>query len=354
MVQKEIVFISNFLGNGGAARVISILAEEFAERNYSVCIYSFIGSGVKYELNSKIKNLYIPTKKKKGLLSKFERILSIRRIIKAHPNATIISFEYFVNMQTIVASLGLQNKIIISERNDPMRRGGEFPLCLIRNFLYRLSNCLVCQTIDAQKYFPPGIQKMSVIIENPLFNNLPNPYLGVRKKVIVNFCRIEKQKNLKLLIDAFKDFHVVHSEYNLKIYGDGNDYETIEKYITENNASSYVHLHHGISNIHQEIIDSAMFVSSSNYEGLSNSMIEAMALGIPTIATDCPCGGARTIIKNEINGILVPVGDKTEMVVAMNRICSDETFAKKLSENAIKIRERLSVGKIASKWEKLL
>lgn len=96
-----------------------------------------------------------------------------------------------------------------------------------------------------------------------------------------------------------------------------------------------------------------MFVSSSSFEGLSNSMLEAMAIGLPTICTDCPCGGARMIIINGVNGILVPNGDKDALAQAMAQVADDSKLAAYLSKNAMKIREDLSIKKIARLWEKL-
>ena len=96
-----------------------------------------------------------------------------------------------------------------------------------------------------------------------------------------------------------------------------------------------------------------MFVSSSDYEGLSNSMLEAMAIGLPTICTDCPCGGARMVIKNGKNGLLVPVRDRASMKDAMKRIAESDVFSCSLSKQASKVREELSIEKIAELWEKL-
>ena len=97
-----------------------------------------------------------------------------------------------------------------------------------------------------------------------------------------------------------------------------------------------------------------MFVSSSDYEGLSNSMLEAMAIGLPTICTDCPCGGARMIIQNGVNGLLVPVNNQQEMTKAMESIADNKAFAFSLSLEGTKVREVLSLIKIVAEWEKII
>jgi glycosyltransferase involved in cell wall biosynthesis len=131
---------------------------------------------------------------------------------------------------------------------------------------------------------------------------------------------LEKQKNLLLLIDAFALLYKEHPEYNLAIYGDGSEKKHIETYITKMLLEDCISVYESIPNIHEKIIDCAMFISSSDYEGLSNSMIEAMALGLPCVVTDCPCGGARMMITSYENGILVPVGDIQTMYEAMKYI----------------------------------
>lgn len=355
MKNKEVLFVSNFLGSGGAARVISVLAEEFANKGYNVtiCSYPFKEEEEYYHV-ANVNYVKFKMQHKNGILYKIERITKLREEIKKHKSATVISFEYFMNMQAVVAMVGLQNRLIISERNDPTRVGGKFPTKQLRNFLYRFADCLVCQTYEALEYFPKKIQDKSVVIMNPIKSNLPEPWSGERKKQIVNFCRLEKQKNLQLLIDAFEEFYQTHADYNLVIYGDGKERVSLDEYIKIKGLESVVFLHPAVQDIHERIKSAMMFVSSSDYEGLSNSMIEAMAIGLPTICTDCPCGGARMIIKNGKNGILVSVGKKEQMALAMSHMADQAALREELSQNSRNLRKVLSSQAIAKKWEKLI
>ena len=97
-----------------------------------------------------------------------------------------------------------------------------------------------------------------------------------------------------------------------------------------------------------------MFVSSSDFEGMSNSMLEAMALGLPCVCTDCPAGGARAVIKDGENGLLTPVGDSHALYLAMKKVAENPELAAKLSKNSVKIREEQSVDKIIKKWMELI
>jgi len=128
----------------------------------------------------------------------------------------------------------------------------------------------------------------------------------------------------------------------------------LKEYIRTKGLQNKIELNDFVQNIHQQIVKSSMFVSSSNQEGISNSMLEAMGMGIPTIVTDCPCGGARMMVNNNENGILIPVGDTYALYQAMKKIIEDPNFADKISKNALKINEKLEQNKICEMWTKFV
>ena len=107
------------------------------------------------------------------------------------------------------------------------------------------------------------------------------------------------------------------------------------------------------NDLYNKLQNEGIYVSCSNWEGISNSLIEALAIGIPTIATDCPVGGSRMFIKNRENGILIKVNDKQGLVQAMNDIADHAELEQQLSKSAMKIREKLSVEKIGGMWLEL-
>ncbi|MFQ8599375.1 MAG: glycosyltransferase [Oscillospiraceae bacterium] len=200
----------------------------------------------------------------------------------------------------------------------------------------------------------PHACRRKEVIPNPVKDGLPERHTGARDCRIVSFCRLEPQKNLPLLIGAFEKFLQSHPQYALFIYGKGEEKQRLTELVREKNLAESVHFLDFQSDLHQQIVDSAMFVLPSNYEGLSNSMLEAMSIGLPCICTDCPIGGAQMMIQSGENGLLVPVGDEEAMLAAMTRIADDPAFAERLSANASKVRDELSASHILSRWEKLL
>lgn len=349
----HIIFFSNAVANGGAGRVISIIANSFVKQGYTVSIYSYNNNYETYKMDLLVKQNFLSNRYKNKLINKIDKILQLRRVMKANSDATIVAFEYFVNMQTIIAGLGLKNKIIISERNDPAQLNKKIIIKYLRSFLYRFADVLVCQTPDAKSYFSQTIQKKTVIIPNPIKEGLPERKSG-EKKEIVNFGRIEKQKNLPLLIDAFEMLHMKYPAYSLSFYGDGSEKEWLETYIAGKGLNEHIFMYASDPDIHEKIADCIMFVSSSDYEGLSNSMLEAMAIGLPCIVTDCPCGGARMMITSYENGILVPLKDKQALFEAMAYIIENPEKAELMSKAAQNVRRQLSVEKVANKWKQIL
>lgn len=348
--QPEVIFISNALGGGGAERVLTLLASQMSRSGRKVSILSFKERLPEYSLPSDVEKAYGPTGP--GLMTKLKRMLWLRREIKETPHAAIISFEYFVNMQVLIATLGLPNRVLVSERNDPARVGNRFPVGFLREILYRTADVVVCQTRDAAAHFSRRV-RTSVIL-NPVSPDLPEPASGARRRTVVTFCRLEPQKNLGMLIRAFARFHATHPEFSLEIYGNGGERESLMDLARELGISQDVTIRPSRADVHQVVRDCVMFVLPSDYEGLSNSMMEAMSLQLPTISTDCPCGGARMVIRHGENGLLTPVRDVDKLVGMMCRVADDEDFARALGRAAGAIRDEYSLERVTAQWHAAL
>jgi len=356
MNDKEIFFVVKSLGGqgwGGAHRVMGILANYLVAKGYSVTIVVWCDSPIEYPLDERI-NIECLHCQINRELDMVKPCLMTRKILKKHDNAYLFAFMSRMATYAAIYTIGLSVKVIGSERTDPRTEPHKAPFRWVRNhafgFLYRT----VYQTPDAMAYFPKRAQRNGCVIPNPISPNLPERYQGVRRKEFVAFCRIDKQKNLPMMIDAFCMVHDQYPDYTLKIYGTGLIEEDIRNYIKEKEADSYIFMMGFAKAVHSSIVDAAGFLSSSDYEGLSNSMLEALAIGMPCVCTDCPIGGARMVIHDGINGLLVPVGDCKAMADAIVRIIEEPEFGNKLSVEAEKIKGELDQDAICEKWEKLL
>ena len=284
----------------------------------------------------------------------------LRKYMQGDPEMTVIVFLQPSIPMVLLAAQGLPNKVIISERADPNRlMKKRYGKPFIEKY-YTRADVAVFQTEDAKSVYPETVSKKGTVIFNPLKDNLPLPYQGERNNNITTFCRISNQKNLPLLVEAFSQVHSKHPEYKLRIIGDAPNKEgtavlqTLENQIDDLDLKESVKLEPFMKNVHEAIIRDAMYVNSSDYEGISNAMLEAMAIGMPVICTDCPIGGANATITNGENGLLVPIKDPGALANAMNCVVGDIELADKLSQNASQIRNELTLDKISEKWIELL
>lgn len=364
----KIFFITNAMGKGGAERVICNLTS-YLSNKHEITIISVNNTYVAYNLDSKIKyytlddeytDIYSNNSQNKKninfLLKKmktfFYRVKKLNKYKEKLKPDIIVAFTPTPSFITLISNKIKKVPTIVSIRNDPRKEFGNKKNYILMKLLYPKCNGFVFQTNEAKEYFDKKIQKKSEIIPNPI-----NPifieksYQKNRNKEIVSVGRLEKQKNQKILIEAFANIASKYNEYKLIIYGEGKLREELQELIKKLNLSNKVFLPGNVENIKEKIYKAEMFVLSSEYEGMPNALMEAMALGVPVISTDCPCGGPKFLIKNNINGILVENKNKYELINAIEKIILNPNESKILGINASKISETLNPDIINRRWE---
>lgn len=347
---KNITFIIGMLSGGGAERVVASLANNLANFEIEINVILLYSNKNDYLENERVNIIPIVSNRKNKPLKVMERLFLLRKKIKEIQPDIIISFDSVVNIYTILAKSFLNIPLIISERNDPNQYPKSNVLRQLRDKLYHIPEKIVFQTKDAKDYFPTNIQQTSTIISNPIKNDLPFWDSQNHKKRIITASRLTSQKNLEMLIIAFSEISQEYPDYELVIFGEGELRKKLESLISKLNLENKAFLPGFSKEIHEEMTNSALFVLSSNHEGMSNSMLEALAVGIPVISTDAPIGAAKMFIKNYHNGILIEVGNTHELVEAMRNIISNSELANKFSNNSIIIREELNEDKITNEW----
>lgn len=399
--KKNIVITFSYYGIGGAQRRAVNLANEFVKNGYNVEILAVLGEdgsikkGENYfNVNEKIDVISIPdyfsTHKNDSFVKNFldknrQKIKKLKRaqyILKnvnpisnyitsavkgmrrseelksfliSREGATIISFGFNIFEKVYWATKGLDFKLIYAETNASDKYINDANYNATKKVIEK-ANAWVFQTQEQRKFFNFDGRDNAIVINNPIKSDLPDIYIGEKKNVIVNFCRLSPQKNLMLLVKAFEKFYAHNQEYSLHIYADTPNPkfkyigDELCEYISAHKLADSVFVLPPTSDIHNVIKDCAMFVSSSDYEGISNSMIEAMAMGLPCVCTDCRGGGAREMITDGENGLLVPVGDADALSEAMHRMANEDGLSESCGKNASLIRETLSIEKIARQW----
>ena len=206
--------------------------------------------------------------------------------------------------------------------------------------------------MPTMRWFPESLQKKSRIIVNAV-----NPaFFGVERYpergLIVTCGRLNEQKNHDMLIRSFLEVSKYHPHAKLHIYGEGALKNRLQELIDENNLNDKVELCGSTNNVAGVLSRASVFVMSSDYEGMPNALMEAMASGVPCVSTDCPCGGPHMLINDKINGLLVPVGDKVSLANAIQTLLSDTDYAEEIGKNAKGKAFEFSPDIIFGEWRK--
>lgn len=248
----------------------------------------------------------------------------------------------------MAALTGCKQRIVVSERNDPYRDGRSRLVDAATTLFYPQAEHVVFQTHRAKSYFPK--LKNSVIIPNPIRVTCRIRNTNVNK--IVNVGRLTEQKNQKLLIDAFAKIVPRHPDSFLEIYGSGELEQDLKEQIARLSLESRVFLCGNVSDLHERISDASVFCLSSDYEGLSNALLEAMMMGIPCISTNC--AGADEYIRDGENGFLTETGNCTDFAEALDKLLSDEVLRMLFSKQCRKDSSAFSAEQVIREWDRVI
>ena len=349
----HIAIVTACITSGGAERVISELVNKWCEYNGVKCTLVLLyKQPFFYDINKKVEIVEIGEKSSFYYIDKFLKYSKIREVLKKINADVVLSMPEEIGIYVIGALLGTKIPVVVSERNNPEIMPYNKISRILRVLLYPYANGLIFQSRGAMNFFPNRIRKKGIILPNPLnLEKLPEPYNKERKKVIVSVGRLEKQKNFQLLINAYDLFWRNNQEYSLTIYGEGCLRKDLEALIKTKNSGKTIFLPGRDENVLEKIKNASMFVLSSDFEGVPNALIEAMAMGIPSISTDCEPGGAAMLIENNKNGLLVPVRDKNALAEAMQKMHNlNKSNENHLSTNGMDVRYRLDAKKVALEW----
>ena len=345
----KIMFCVLCLNYGGAEKNLCIVANELCKRGHDIYICNLNYLPTVQYIDNSVTVIDAPSFSTRGV-KRFQQLNFIIKCCKdIHPDL-LVSFLYIPNILTPIAGKILHIPTIISERGDPSKRNGK-----LQRF-YSLATGAVFQTEGARKYFKGKLYNKGTVIPNPviLSEKYEKKYdYNIRTKSIIFSARFSiQQKRQDLMLDAFKIVHEKYPEYILNFFGDGPDEEKIKQYTTELGLEHSVRFNGLTTNMVEELIKSEIFVLSSDYEGIPNSLIEAMSIGLPCVSTDCTPGGARLLINNGENGLIVERGNSTLLAAAILRMIEDRAFAIKCGNEAKKISQTFSLENIMNDWER--
>lgn len=354
------LFVTDAFGYGGAEKQLAFVAEGMINHGHSIGICNLKQTGVyggKRQVDDRIQLFVADIKYRNTFQSNYELIKFTFLIAKKFKPDLIVGFKLAGFYASVVGKL-LHIPSVISERADPYRTYKNASWMLqIKLWFINHANGAVFQTKQAAAFFSKGLREKGVVIPNPVLvsSDLPSIDYSRLPKTLVYLGRLDnKQKRLDVMLDAFKLFVATYPNYSLKIYGNGPDEDLVKQWISDKGLNSFVTLM-GVSKkpLH-DLSREGIFVITSDFEGISNSLLEAMAIGMPVVSTDHTPGGARLLINNGVNGLLVPTGNADAFCHALSLYASDNSLAERCGRNAKSVLERFSPSRIYCMWETYL
>ena len=378
----RLTLIISSLSSGGAERVMSIMANHWAEKGRRITLLTFDDGSEPpfYDLHPKVN--HYPLNLFKASINPIERVgnalkrhWTLRRAIRESAPQVVFSFLTSTNILTILSTLWLRIPVIVSERTSLTHHRIGKARKFLRRWIYPRTTCLVVQTHDALAYFPAAVRRKARVIPNPVTAppDLPAEKLaGARRtrrqaqqaggdkvkskqrvKIVIAMGRLSQEKGFDRLLKAFAEISHKHPAWAVAVWGEGSLRPKLEAVRDELGLKGRVSFPGLTRKPFEEMRQADLFVLSSHYEGFPNALCEAMACGLPVVSFDCP-SGPRAIIRDGIDGILVPPGDARALASAMDRLMVDESERERLAARAPEVVERFGVERVMGMWEAVL
>lgn len=337
------------LSHGGAERVLSILSKPLADKFASITYVMWLDIPIYYEIDSRVKLISIP--QEIGSRNELKRMRWFRKFVKEENPDLILSFLEPWNIRVLLSTIGLGVKTIVAERNDPRSVNKYWVVNQLEKLIYHKADGILVQTETIRKFFDGSLASRTKVIYNPV--NLAEDMVGkalttIKRNRIVSVARLVPQKKHDVLIRAFARFCQTHTDYTLTIYGKGAQQQELLQLANMLGVGEKVMLPGVSKTVHQDILDAEIFCLVSCREGMSNSMIEAMCLGLPCICTKV--SGAIDLIHHERNGILIDIDDEDALYNQMCKLADDKAFAERLGKEAKRLYNILQTDIISKQW----
>lgn len=349
----KIMLVLGAVAFGGAERNMVALAGALSEA-HEVTLVSAARREPVYPIDARVR--FVNGLGAPGRLHKLRAPLALRRLAREIRPDVAVAFLTQVNVLLRAALLGTGIPAVLCERGNPRRATLGRGLRIARALLYPGAAGFVFQTDWARDCFGPRIAGKSAVIANAVY--VPEAMQGLpqaqRNRRVLAVGSMKAEKNYPLLLRAWARVAAEFPDWGLDIYGEGPLLREMQAQARALGLGVCVLFHGASDQIYAIMRQSAVYVLSSDSEGMPNTLMEAMALGMCCISTDCPSGGPRYLMREGVDGLLVPVGDEAALAAAMRRAMGEEALRQALGGAATALRERLSPARIVAQWESYL
>lgn len=365
--RRRIVLLVGEMAMGGAERVAATLANAWASRGTEVWLVpTYLGSRtIKYALRDEVELTFLADRMESMHAGRWRwglhKAQALRNLVVELQPDVVVSFLSNVNVLAILALAGVHVPLVISERTDPASgRELHWMLHLMRHLLYQFATRLVVQTPSARDRYRERILRMppTDVIPNPLSAELERMQVRadhpVRGGTIIAMGRLTPSKGFDILIRAFGREFGSRPEWRLSIWGEGPLRESLGALIRDLGLTDRVYLKGSTTEPWMELARGQIFALPSAYEGFPNAMLEAMALGMPVVAYDCP-SGPRELAAGGSAAVVIALGDEQALGRELLRLANDVTARRELGGRAAAhVRTAYSESSVLARWDETL
>ncbi|WP_269496976.1 glycosyltransferase family 4 protein [Castellaniella sp. S9] len=356
----RILFLVSSMHGGGAERVAATLANAWARRGDEVtlvCCYSGRGTCA-YALDEGVRLLWLADRLRGPRWWRpLAKLPALRALAREAAPDRVLSFLTNVNVTALLATRGLGLPVVVSERTDPGHSVNLEPvLRWLRRWTYPWAHRVVVQTRRSMPPLmraAPGTRRLSAI-PNPLPDGLPAARDGEPggRHRLAALGRFNPVKRFEALVEVFAGLAPRHPDWDLVIWGDGPRREACLRRVAELGLEGRILLPGRSETPWRELLGAHGFVLSSAVEGFPNAMLEAMALGLPCVAADCP-SGPRELSRDGRDAALVPAGDDAALAAALDQLMSatPQWREEQGRRAAASVRARYGLDSILGRWD---
>ncbi len=357
-MMKVVLYIDSMMRLGGAQRVMANVANSLCRSGCQVHLITDVEADPaigEYPLEPAIQRVVLKKQQGNAIVRTLRRVVALRRAIVAEKPDVALAFMGPPNLRLLMALLGTKVRRAVSVRNDPWYEYGRGLKRLLARVLFLSADGVVFQTDEASRYFPGSVRKRSRVIANPVHGKFyQQQWTEAETPVLITAGRLQPQKNHRLLIEAFAAVAEEFPSARLRIFGEGELLPELQAAAAAAGVAERVEFPGNVPDIERRYATATAFVLSSDFEGMPNALMEAMAVGVPVISTDCPCGGPHYLIQNNTEGLLVPCGNVRDMADALRRVLGDQETRRRMSIAARARAEQFHEQKIMNSWMEYL
>lgn len=361
---KRVMLVIHSMNGGGSERQMSYLANEIAIWAKTRLVTLDKGDNDGYSLDPRIERvgLKLATNQGgffRGILSNIRRIRALRSQIRDWKPEVVVSFCDSTNILTLLAC-PTKIPVVISERSDPRRQKLTRPWELLRNRYYPRAKICVAQTrqvgdylISARLIAPSKVIVIPSAIRIPEIDlpTLNSNRLSHTNRTLVYLGRLSREKRIDRLLQAWSKLASHHASWQIKIVGDGIERVPLQNLATELGIHASVHWALWSDDVWSSLGSANAYCLVSDYEGFPQSMLEAMASGLPIAVLDCSPAIRQTITDGE-NGLIIP--SEGQIYAVLDRLLSSEALRIALGSNAAKRASDFEWSAIAPQWLKAI